>query len=360
MTEKRKDSPNPPNGSSLVKRSKQESDNDSSLITLSSERSGTNHAIVGTVRRTSSLDAPVMQLSGHQGEIFACKFDPSGEHIASASFDRQILLWNTYGESKNYGVLKGHNNAVMDVHWSRDASQLFSCSADKTLGIWDAKTGERIRRWKGHSMVVNSCQVARRGPELVVSGSDDGCIKLWDSREKEATQTFEDKYQVTSVCFSDAGDMVYSGGLDNEIKVWDLRKRAIAYTLSGHIDTISGMSLSHDGSYLLSNAMDNTVRIWDVKPFSPADRCIKVFEGAPHGFEKNLIKPCWSTNDTQIACGSADRTAVVWEVDSGKILYKLPGHKGSVNDVDWHPKEPILMSCSTDKTIFLGEVKPTI
>lgn len=98
-------------------------------------------------------------------------------------------------------------------------SQLFSCSADKTVAIWDATTGERVRRWKGHTLVVNSCQVARRGPETVVSGSDDGCIKLWDSRSKDAVQNFQDKYQVTSVCFSDAGDMVYTGGLDNEIKV---------------------------------------------------------------------------------------------------------------------------------------------
>lgn len=98
-------------------------------------------------------------------------------------------------------------------------SQIFTCSADKTLGIWDVETGERVRRWKGHTLVVNSCQVARRGPEMVVSGSDDKTIKLWDNRSKEAVQTFEDKYQVTSVCFSDAGDMVYTGGLDNEIKV---------------------------------------------------------------------------------------------------------------------------------------------
>ncbi|KAF7727798.1 hypothetical protein EC973_007029 [Apophysomyces ossiformis] len=355
--EKRKASPGPSNDTALVKRTKQETE--ISLVTLSTERSGTSNAIVGTVKRTSSLEAPVMQLSGHSGEIFTCEFNSTGEHIASGSFDRTILLWDTYGECKNYGLLKGHSNAVMQLHWSRDSSQIYSCSADKTLAIWDVKTGGRVRRWKGHTGVVNSCAVARRGPETVASASDDGSIRLWDSRDKDAVQIFEDKYQVTSVCFSDAGDMVYSGGLDNEIKVWDLRKKGVAYTLTGHLDTIAGLSLSPDGSYLLSNAMDNTVRIWDVKPFAPADRCVKVFDGAPHGFEKNLIKPCWAPDGSQIACGSADRTVVIWEVDSGKVLYKLPGHRGCVNDVDWHPKEPIIMSCSTDKTLFLGEVKPT-
>ncbi|KAI8967920.1 hypothetical protein BDF20DRAFT_897849 [Mycotypha africana] len=361
MAEKRKDASSNSSGGALVKRAKQDGqdNNDKSLINLSNEKSGTKNAIVGTIKRTSGLDAPVMQLMGHEGEIYSCEFDRSGEYIASAGFDRQILLWNTYGEIKNYGVLKGHTNAVMEMHWSRDGNHIYSCSADKSVSIFDTKSGQRVRRWRGHTGIVNSCQVARRGPERLVSGSDDGTVKIWDNNSKEAVHTFENDYQVTSVCFSEAGDMVYSGGIDNEIKVWDLRKNQLAYTMKGHMDTVTGLSLSPDGSYLLSNAMDNTVRMWDVKPFAPADRCVKIFEGAPHGFEKNLIKPCWSTDGSQIACGSADRTVVIWKVDSRKILYKLPGHKGCVNDVDWHPKEPIVMSASTDKTLFLGEVKPT-
>ena len=39
------------------------------------------------------------------------------------------------------------------------------------------------------------------------------------------------------------------------------------YSLAGHTDTVTGISLSPDGSYLLSNGMDNTARIWDVRPF---------------------------------------------------------------------------------------------
>ena len=45
---------------------------------------------------------------------------------------------------------------------------------------------------------------------------------MWDQRAKRSVITFQDKYQVTSVAFADAGDQVYSGGLDNCVKV---RKR---------------------------------------------------------------------------------------------------------------------------------------
>lgn len=42
--------------------------------------------------------------------------------------------------------------------------------------------------------------------------------------------------------------------------------------------------------------------------------------------------------------------------DSREVVYALPGHKGSVNEVVFHPKEPIIGSCSNDRTIFLGEL----
>ena len=49
------------------------------------------------------------------------------------------VLWDVYGDCKNYGVLKGHTNAVTDVQWSADSGIVYSASADKSVGVWDAK-----------------------------------------------------------------------------------------------------------------------------------------------------------------------------------------------------------------------------
>lgn len=57
-------------------------------------------------------------------------------------------------------------------------SMIFTASADKTCGVYDVQTGERIKRFKGHTSFVNSCSPARRGPELLASGSDDGSVKV--------------------------------------------------------------------------------------------------------------------------------------------------------------------------------------
>ena len=173
-------------------------------------------------------------------------------------------------------------------------------------------------------------------------------------------------------------------------------------TLSGHQDIVTGLRLSPDGNALLSNSMDNTMRSWDIKPYAAEDRCEKIFLGAQvqrrhrprhtrppphswtirprglsgqhaassaplvtcgvgaapqHNYEKGLLKCSWSKNATQVAAGSADNFVYVWSADSKRILYKLPGHKGTVNEVDFHPTQPIISSCSNDKQIYLGEIR---
>jgi len=85
-----------------------------------------------------------------------------------------------------------------------------------------------------------------------------------------------------------------------------------------------------------------------------------VLGGAPAGFENTLLKGAWSKDDggRRVGVGGADRTVTIWDVESSKIIYKvrfhtlapvqkltsafqLPGHKGTVTSVDFHPKEPV-------------------
>ena len=44
------------------------------------------------------------------------------------------------------------------------------------------------------------------------------------------------------------------------------------------------------------------------------------------------------------------------EFSSRRLLYKLPGHSGSVNEAVFHPQEPIVASAGSDKQIYVGEL----
>ncbi|KAF2180339.1 WD40 repeat-like protein [Zopfia rhizophila CBS 207.26] len=341
----------------LVKRAKSDANLGGGSAVAAVNGSAQNGALIQAIPRTSALQSPVMELTGHNGEVFAARFDPTGQHIASGSMDRSILLWRTSGVCENYGILNGHKGAILDLHWSRDSRVLFSASADMMLASWDLESGQRIRRHPGHEEVINCLDVSKRGEEMLVSGSDDGSIGIWDPRQKEAIDFIATEFPITAIALSEAGNELFSGGIDNDIKVWDLRKKAVAYSLLGHTDTITSLEISPDTQTLLSNSHDSTVRTWDIRPFAPTDRRIRTYDGAPIGMERNLLKASWDSKGEKIAAGSGDRSAVVWEARSGKLLYKLPGHRGAVNDVRFSPRdEPILVSASSDRTLIVGEL----
>lgn len=255
-----------------------------------------------------------------------------------------IVLWRTYGDCENYGVLTGHKGAVLDLQWSRDSDIVYSASADMHLASWDLTAGTRIRRYIGHEEIINAMDISKRGEEMLVSGSDDGTIGIWDPRTKHAADYIETEFPITAVAISEAGNEIYSGGIDNDIKVWDVRKKAVVYTMMGHQDTVTTLRVSPDSQQLLSYAMDSTARTWDIRPFAPAERHIRTFDGAPLGLEKNLIRGSWDSTGKKIAVGAGDGTVVIWGSDSGKLLYKLPGHKGTVNCAEFAPgADPISM-----------------
>lgn len=296
--------------------------------------------------------------------------------MASAGHDKLINVWDVFHPRvQSLGFCKGHKNAILDLKWDHavDAAsgqppRLHSCSADKSLVTWNTVDFSPMRKFKGHEDVVNSLDVSYSSfndsgnnvsleCDMLASGSNDCTVKLWDFREKRYSASFITGYQVTSVAFSRNNEIVFFGGVDNTIRGLNIRKRQIEYTLVGHMDTITGISLSPCGSKLLSNAMDNTVRLWDVQPYSTnPTREEKVFLGAAHNVERNLLRCCWSSDMKYVSAGSADRTTNIWEVETGLLKHRLGGHTGSVNETAMHPSGTIIASASSDRTLWLGEI----
>lgn len=344
-----------------------EADENTMVMTVASSGEGQRkNALIRSVKRTSSLEAPIVSLSAaHGGEITACVFDPSGQTLAASSMDRSISLWKSYPPHDNYGILPNvHKTAILDIAYSLDSETIYSGAADGTLISTDLRTGERISRYSAHYGPLNSISVTiSGGRELVLTGGDDGIARVWDFAldGKDPVAEFDDERDcpVTAVEWSSDGNQCFVGGVDNTIKVWDLRTTKVLYTLHGHTDTIASLSLSPNGHYLASYALDSALIIYDVRPFSSDPmRVYRSLTGAPAGFEQTLIRCAWTRHDggQRIAVGGGDRTVTVWEVETGKVLYKLPGHKGTVTGVDFHPREPIILTGSKDTNMLLGEL----
>ncbi|KHG39122.1 WD-40 repeat-containing serine/threonine protein kinase, partial [Aphanizomenon flos-aquae 2012/KM1/D3] len=128
---------------------------------------------------------------------------PTNPISVIASLPSGILLERT---------LKGHSSSVNSVAYSPDGQTLASASVDKTIKLWNVKTGNLLQTLEGHSSPVNS------------------------------------------VAYSPDGQILASATVDNTntIKLWNVKTGNLLQTLTGHSDWVSSVAYSPDGQILAS------------------------------------------------------------------------------------------------------------
>ena len=92
------------------------------------------------------------------------------------------LIPNTFGQTP-VQTLIGHTASVKNVVFSPNEGILATGSQDKTVRLWDARTGRHIRTITGHTRMVRSVVFSPNGQTLA-TGSKDKTVRLWDAKNR--------------------------------------------------------------------------------------------------------------------------------------------------------------------------------
>lgn len=65
-----------------------------------------------------------------------------GERLVSGSDDFTLFLWKPENDKKCVTRMTGHQQLINDVKFSPDARLIASASFDKSVKLWDGKTGK--------------------------------------------------------------------------------------------------------------------------------------------------------------------------------------------------------------------------
>jgi len=117
------------------------------------------------------------RLTGHQQPINFVLYSPDGRYIASACFDKSVRIWDGR-TGKFIAVLRAHVQAVYQVCWSSDSRLLVTSSKDSTIKVWDVTTGKMLHDLPGHADEVYAVDWSPDGA-LVASGGKDRVLKIW-------------------------------------------------------------------------------------------------------------------------------------------------------------------------------------
>ncbi|MFN6099353.1 MAG: protein kinase domain-containing protein, partial [Dolichospermum sp.] len=215
------------------------------------------------VNSNQFIENLLQTLTGHSYSVNSVAYSPDGQTVASGSWDKTIKLWNVK-TGNLLQTLEGHSYSVYSVAYSPDGQTVASGSWDKTIKLWNVNTGNLLQTLKGHSSSVSSVAYSPDGQTLA-SGSEDKTIKMWNVHTGNLLQTLEGNTKpVNSEAYSPDGQTVASGSTDKTINLWNVKTGKLLQTFNGHSNWVTSVAYSPDGQTLASGSWDKTIKIWQI------------------------------------------------------------------------------------------------
>ncbi|KAM6967818.1 glutamate-rich WD repeat-containing protein 1 [Aplochiton taeniatus] len=177
---------------------------------------------------------PLFSFSGHMTEGFALDWSSKVPgRLVTGDCKKNIHVWEPREGGTSWQIdqrpFSSHSKSVEDLQWSPTEATVFaSCSVDQSIRIWDirAPPNSMLSANEAHSSDVNVISWNRSEPFLL-SGGDDGLLKVWDLRQFQSGSPVANFKQhsapITSVEWNPVDSSVFaSSGADDVVSQWDL------------------------------------------------------------------------------------------------------------------------------------------
>ncbi|CAF1019776.1 unnamed protein product [Adineta ricciae] len=175
------------------------------------------------------------QFEAHSDYIRSIAVHPTQSYILTSSDDMTIKLWDWDAKWALKQTFEGHIHYVMQVVFNpKDNNTFASASLDRTVKVWQLGSTHPNFTLEGHEKGVNCVDYYSGGDKpYLASGGDDRLIKIWDYQNKTCVQTLEGHSQnIGCVAFHPELPIILSGSEDGTVKLWHSNTYRLESTLN--------------------------------------------------------------------------------------------------------------------------------
>ena len=216
------------------------------------------------------------RLSGHRGKIMGLDVSPDGRHVASASWDGTIGIWNLEGEFPPR-FLADTGTAVNDVAFSADGSTVYSASRDGKIRQWNVRTGSVIRKMTRHGFGINML-IVNETEGWLAYGAVDGGTRVIDLETAEVLADLTlDRRPILAMALSPDRSRLAVGDGDGFIMVVDTADWTIVKDFrAAKRGPVWALEFSLDGGSIYAGGIDDSMFAW---PLDSVDQIELMAEG---------------------------------------------------------------------------------
>jgi WD40 repeat protein len=253
--------------------------------------------------------------------------------------DGEIIILDAITGSQ-IAIFSGHTAGVVCFTFSSDGKLLVSGSNDMTVKVWDVQTGGVIKTFYGHTGCVWSVSISADCTRIA-SGCEDKTVRLWDIQTGECLCVIQQQHNVDHVSFSSINPQYVISISDDKVWQWDVNGHQIPPVYDG-----SYIAFSPDHTlFALCNEDVVTVQNSDTRA------TVAKFQVPGHG-----INCCCFSPDSRLIGAAAGKAAYVWDITSDPCSTEtLVSHTNDITSLVFS-SPTFLVSASQDKSVKFWQI----
>ena len=255
----------------------------------------------------------IHSLSVSNSSLSSLSISPSGAWLACGSrASGSLLVWEWQSESY---VLKqqGHSATVSSLSYSPDSQYVVTGGDDGRVKLWHGLHGFCFKTFAHHTAPVTAVLFSSNG-NVVFSASLDGTVHAYDLVRYRLFRTFTTPTpaQFSCLALDPLGELLMAGTADPfDVFVFAVQTGRLLDVLSGHEGPISGLAFSPQLSLLLSSSWDRSVRLWD--PFE-GKGCVERLQ-----HDSDVLSLAVAPDGLTLATALLNGTLQLWDIRTATL-----------------------------------------